>query len=160
MKIGITGHQNLGTQYTKQWVKKVLFEEITKLASVEAAYSSLAVGADQLFGEIVLQHGINLYAIIPCSNYDEAFDSRGKKKYLNLVSLCHGIEELSFPYPSEEAFLSAGKLMVDHADLVFAVWDGLPAKGLGGTGDIVEYAISKKKQLIHLHPIEKFARII
>jgi hypothetical protein len=30
--------------------------------------------------------------------------------------------------------------MVDHADELYAVWDGQPARGYGGTADVVAYA--------------------
>jgi hypothetical protein len=35
------------------------------------------------------------------------------------------------------------------------VWDGEPAKGLGGTGDVVGYAVQKGKDLIHLNPVNR-----
>lgn len=52
---------------------------------------------------------------------------------------------------SEYAFLKAGKHMVQKSDIIFAIWDGQKAKGLGGTADIVEYAISVEKEVIHLN---------
>jgi hypothetical protein len=30
--------------------------------------------------------------------------------------------------------------MLDHADELWAVWDGRPARGFGGTADVVEAA--------------------
>ncbi|MCA1708813.1 MAG: hypothetical protein LC808_38260, partial [Actinobacteria bacterium] len=42
--------------------------------------------------------------------------------------------------PSEDAFFAAGRRVVDLSDVVVAVWDGMEAKGKGGTGDVVTYA--------------------
>jgi len=36
--------------------------------------------------------------------------------------------------------MAASKLMVDEADELYAVWDGKPARGYGGTADVVAYA--------------------
>jgi hypothetical protein len=33
--------------------------------------------------------------------------------------------------------------MLDHADLLWAVWDGQPARGYGGTADVVAAARAK-----------------
>ncbi|MER5913805.1 hypothetical protein ABT124_25810, partial [Streptomyces sp. NPDC001982] len=33
-----------------------------------------------------------------------------------------------------------GELLVDQADELLAVWDGQPARGFGGTADVVAYA--------------------
>jgi hypothetical protein len=50
------------------------------------------------------------------------------------------VNELPYPTPTEAAYFAAGKLIVNRCDLLLAVWDGQPAGGLGGTGDIVGYA--------------------
>jgi hypothetical protein len=36
--------------------------------------------------------------------------------------------------------MRAGEKVVDLSDTLLAVWDGLPAKGYGGTADVVTYA--------------------
>ncbi len=36
--------------------------------------------------------------------------------------------------------MAASKLMIDHSDELYAVWDGKPARGYGGTADVVAYA--------------------
>jgi len=36
--------------------------------------------------------------------------------------------------------MAASKFMVDEADELYAVWDGKPARGYGGTADVVAYA--------------------
>src|SRR5262249_50729788 len=41
---------------------------------------------------------------------------------------------------TENAHMEASKVMLDHADRLFAVWDGKPARGYGGTADVVAEA--------------------
>jgi hypothetical protein len=61
------------------------------------------------------------------------------------------------PETRNEAYLATGKHLVDECDILLAVWDGQPAKGKGGTGDIVEYAHMQGKELhiVNVHGEEE-----
>jgi len=151
MKMGVTGHQNLGGAKVIDWLR----EELSKIVQgdlVDQAYSSLAIGADQLFAEICLENSIDTIAVIPCSNYEKTFTNQHLAAFDTLLSKSQKIIHLDYPSPSEEAFLNAGQYIVDCVDMICAVWDGEPAKGTGGTADIVTYARSKNKIIIHLNP--------
>src|SRR4029077_15421939 len=50
------------------------------------------------------------------------------------------------------AYLECGILVVEEADLLVAVWDGKPARGVGGTADIVTIARNSIKPLILVDP--------
>jgi len=153
MRIGITGHQNLNIVVI-DWLKHELFIEIKQL-NVNEAFSCLAIGADQIFAEIVLANEIPLTAVVPCLNYETTFDSNGLALYKNLLSRSKNTIKLNFEKPTENAFFEAGKTVVSNSDILFAIWDNLPAKGLGGTADIVSFASSLNKKIIHLNPITK-----
>jgi hypothetical protein len=56
------------------------------------------------------------------------------------LEAAHSVTRLDYAEPTEEAFLAAGKSVVDNCQVLIAVWDGKPARGLGGTADIVRYA--------------------
>lgn len=47
-----------------------------------------------------------------------------------------------------QCFYDAGVEMVMAADVVIAVWDGLPARGLGGTQQMIELALGRGLPLI------------
>ena len=55
----------------------------------------------------------------------------------------------------EKSYLEAGKRLVNESDTLVAVWDGKTAKGPGGTGDIVAYALKSGKKVIHINPIAR-----
>ena len=55
---------------------------------------------------------------------------------------------------NRHAYLQAGRATVAHCDILIAVWDGLPPRGRGGTGEIVELAIQRGTAIIHL-PVEQ-----
>jgi hypothetical protein len=58
----------------------------------------------------------------------------------------------------EDAYLAAGQRVVELSDIVLAVWNGKPAKGKGGTADVVAYAIRRGMPLIHINPISRTVR--
>ena len=155
MKVGITGHQNIGSNETIKWVTSVLSANIKELA-IDFGLTSLAIGADQLFAQLLKQNHIPYVVIIPCENYDKTFtDPTYLESYRNLLNSSFDKFQLPFTEPSETAFYNAGKEIVDRSDLIFAIWSGQPAKGLGGTGDIVKYALSINRTILHINPITR-----
>ncbi len=150
MKIGITGHQEregIDWRWVRSLLKKLLAAE-TKLIG----YSSLAAGTDQVFAEALLSEGGQLIAVIPLENYVSFFKDEALKEYQRLLTFSNVIE-LKSTKQDEQAFLDAGKWIVRRADRIVAVWDGEQAEGKGGTGDIVAYAISLNKPVVHINPI-------
>lgn len=150
MKIGVTGHQKLADPlWVKQEILRVLHDQPTPFVGI----TSLAVGADQLFAEAVIESAGSLQAVIPCKEYLQSIAAESRAAYENLLSQATWSEVLSNGSCSEEAYLSAGKRVVDLSELMIAVWNGKPAAGLGGTADIVEYAKSQGKRCIHINPL-------
>jgi hypothetical protein len=43
-----------------------------------------------------------------------------------------------------------GRATVAHCDILIAVWDGLPARGRGGTGEVVQLALTRGTAIIHV----------
>ena len=50
------------------------------------------------------------------------------------------------------AYEAAGLLMLANADIVIAIWDQLPADGIGGTALIVEHAVAEGVPVILIDP--------
>jgi hypothetical protein len=119
---------------------------------VKKAFSCLAAGSDQVFAEAALSIGLSVVAVIPLDGYEESFDERALANYRRLLRVCEQ-RELHYCGNAESAFLEAGKFVVTASDLLFAVWDGENAEGLGGTGDVVRYARSLGRPVLHINPI-------
>src|SRR5205085_2201316 len=49
-----------------------------------------------------------------------------------------------------QAYFNAGRYVVDHCDVLIAIWDGKEARGKGGTAVIVDYARSCGRPLIRI----------
>ena len=94
-----------------------------------------------------------MHVIIPCRRYEQSFDRVSDiAGYRLLLSAARWVEVLDHDQPSEVAYLDAGHRVVDFTDVLLAVWDGLPAQGLGGTADVVEYARAKGKEITIIWP--------
>ncbi len=120
---------------------------------VSVGISSLAAGADQLFASVIVECKIPLEVIIPCERYEEAFkDTTALTNYKVLLRAATAKRLLGFAAPSEEAFLQAGRLIVDSSDAMVLVWDGKPAAGRGGTGDIAAYASARGRSYFWINP--------
>lgn len=140
-RVGVTGHRDL-PDATRTLVSAAMAKELERFAAIDGI-SSLAEGADQLFAAHVLAAGGELEAIVPCQGYAGALATDdGRAEFERLRAAARTVVTLPYPAPSEEAFLAAGQAMVDRCDHLFAIWDGRPARGLGGTADVVRYAES------------------
>lgn len=150
--IGCTGHQSIPKP-----ARQLVLEGISAVAASYAPQDligvcSLALGADQIFAEKVLQLGGQIHAVIPSESYETTFRASDQDNYHRLLRKATKVEVLPFDTPSQTAFLAAGHRVVDLADLMIAIWDGEPARGLGGTADIVDYARSKKRPIRIIWP--------
>lgn len=153
MKVGITGHQRLADPSGWSWVKSHLDAILGQCPPPLTGISSLAIGADQLFADLILRRGGTLQAVIPFSGYESKFaEGSGRQEYDRLLGLASKVEILPKMGSDEEAYFAAGKRLVDLSDLLLAVWDGRPAAGLGGTADVVRYALNEMKTVVHINP--------
>jgi hypothetical protein len=159
MKIGITGHRNLGNADTMSWVSSFL-GDCVRHQSITMGLTSLAIGADQLYAEILLKFDVPYTAVIPCAAYEMTFGPEELKEYDRLLRRATNNCILSYLHPSEEAFYAAGKYIVENSEGLIAIWDGNPAKGLGGTGDVVKFAKELHVPVLHANPIKRQVRKI
>nr|WP_208329337.1 hypothetical protein [Streptomyces sp. 846.5] len=120
-------------------IESALRAELISLGDVTGV-SSLAAGADQLCAATVLELGGSLEVIVPSDHYESTMSGSPLDEYRRLLATAGRVRVLPFSEPSEEAFFAAGKEIVGICDQMIAVWDGKPAKGLGGTADVVRYA--------------------
>jgi hypothetical protein len=102
--------------------------------------SCLAEGPDQLFARAVLDRGGTLEAVIPAELYRDELPAGVRAEYDALIARAAAVHRLPRRVPDPDAHMAAGAYMVDRADELWAVWDGKPARGPGGTADVVAYA--------------------
>ncbi|QNM82181.1 hypothetical protein H8M03_09120 [Sphingomonas sabuli] len=115
--------------------------------------SPLADGADQIAAEIALELGFELHAILPFERgiYRTTLHESGLARFDDLLGKATCVLELPGSLEAEhDAFVMAGRATVAHCDLLLAVWDGHPPRGRGGTGEVVELALTRGTPLVHV----------
>ena len=139
MRFGVTGHRILPPSIVDRVVEH--WNRVLPASAHLHGVSNLADGADQIFATQVLAAGGTLEAVLPCADYAGSLvAAESRARFEDLRRAAASVITMPYPGPSEDAFLAAGQALVDRCDHLFAVWDGRPARGLGGTADIVGYA--------------------
>jgi hypothetical protein len=134
VRFGVTGHRVLPPTIVARAVEH--WRRVLPAAGLHGV-SNLAEGADQLFAAHVLRAGGTLEAVLPWENYTPPASGTCFEK---LRQAAASVVTMPFSEPSDDAYLAAGQALVDRCDHLFAIWDGRPARGLGGTADVVAYA--------------------
>jgi hypothetical protein len=139
VRFGVTGHRVLPPGVADHAMDH--WRRVLPTGAGLLGVSSLADGADQLFAAHVLASGGTLEAVLPWAGYARSLGTDGSRaRFEDLVRAAATVITLPCSEPSDQGYLAAGQALVDRCDHLFAVWDGLPARGLGGTGDVVAYA--------------------
>ena len=101
----------------------------------------LARGADQLFARAVLDLGGQIEVVLPASGYqDRMVKPDNATEFAELIGKAAIVATMPFQTSNREAYMAASEHMLGSVDTMVAVWDGQPADGHGGTGDIVAAA--------------------
>lgn len=143
--IGVTGHRVL---HDLEGLTEEIDTALTKIGAAHAApfvvHSALAEGADRL----VVRRACDLLAAsvtavlpLPQADYMADFlEDHSKADFLDLLARAATVVELPAAPTRTAAYEAAGRHILDHSDLLIAVWDGRPPHGQGGTGQIVAEA--------------------
>jgi hypothetical protein len=116
--------------------------------------SPVADGADQIAAEVALELGWELQAIMPFSRdvYRASLaDDEGRQRFDALLGRATCCLELpGDPHDSLDAYIMTGRATVSHCDVLIAVWDGKPPRGRGGTGEVVQLALTRGTAIVHV----------
>lgn len=174
LAVGVTGHRvgaagRDAIEAAAPTIGAVLAELARAAASVRAAnatffaaspsvlrlVSPLADGADQLAARLALDLGYSLEAILPfpADVYATDFaDPADADAFVDLSDRASATLELPGDRAHAlDAYVNAGRAVIAHADVIVALWDGEPARGRGGTAEIVEHALRRGLPVIHVH---------
>jgi hypothetical protein len=177
IKLGVTGHRVLKNQYSIALkIREVLnskiydlfntngFKEKRKPRLVFTILTPIAEGADRLVAcEVLKFPDSTIEVVLPFTKeeYLKDFETEESKREFEelyrkarevIVLNDHHLKEVSSTIDPAEARKKAyeivGHHVVNHCDVLIALWDGRPSRGRGGTAEIVAYAREKKCPLI------------
>ncbi len=160
------------TLFNRESLEKIKSATNTPIAF--SIYTALAEGADRLVAKEVLDfnESSTIEAILPLNKneYKKTFFNPEDNQFEELLSRARKAIYLRKYdlelYPEiiqktnkdtldkvinetrHKAYKAAGEYIVDHSDVLIAIWDGNDVKGKGGTKDIIDYAIKVNRPII------------
>ncbi len=110
--------------------------------------SGYAEGADRLVSELarelVGRLEVEIHLPLEIADYERDFEEPLALEEFR----CELARATRVVFPAEggrsrpDAYMDLGRSILSGADVLLAVWDGLPARGVGGTADVVSLAIA------------------
>jgi SMODS and SLOG-associating 2TM effector domain 1 len=153
--VGFTGHRQLA-----DWDKaRACIAEALAVLRREApgewiGVSSAAAGSDLVFAQTVLGAGQAWQAILPlvAAEFQKDFDPVEWQEAEALLARAETVKVMATGGVREEAYLDCGIETVNTCDVLLSLWDGEPARGRGGTAEVVAYARELGRPLIVIDP--------
>lgn len=140
MRVGITGHRGL-PEAAEALVREAIREAVQPCAGADlAGVSCIADGPDAWFAQTVLDLGGRLEVVVPAEEYRDSLPAWHHRTYDELLSRASEIHATGLARSDSQAHMTGSEILVGLVDEVIAVWDGRPARGYGGTADVVRYA--------------------
>ncbi len=148
--VGVTGHRELndegqlinGVDQAINHIKEAF--QGSKITII----SPLAEGADRLVAwRAMANNDVDLVVPLPfaLSDYMADFSKiSSKAEIVTLLEQADRVIELPALENREDSYHAVGHYVLDHSDVLIAIWDGQPARGPGGTGQIVSEARTRK----------------
>jgi hypothetical protein len=164
LTIGVTGHRKLKNEVElRETVQRVIDQILQSVPGTLhtkvrlCVLTPLAEGADRLVAEEVLKRDQDaiLKAILPftVSDYLEDFTTEAsREEFTRLLSKDRSPLSLKqiplrdefppelLPGARRQAYEDVGKYIVNHSDVMIALWEEGPEGGKGGTARTVDYA--------------------
>jgi hypothetical protein len=140
MRVGITGHRSLPDSVEAQ-VRRLLAEKAKSYnPGALVAVSCIADGPDAWWAQEVLDAGGQLEVVVPAEEYRNELPAWHHLDYDALFSRAAAVYRTRMTASTSQAHQAGSEILVDRCDELVAVWDSLPARGFGGTADVVAYA--------------------
>ena len=152
--IGFTGHRNIADPAAVSRMIGAAIDQLEAPGVSLLAVCSAARGGDTLFIEETIRRSIPFVIILPFSmeRFRKDFEADAWERLQLLMRQALRVEHLDGQCGDDEAYMEAGVGTIDRANVVIAVWEGEPARGLGGTADVVAYARALRKPLLLINP--------
>ncbi len=144
--VGVSGHRDL---IDLEAVSKAVDEALREiLAAYEddplQVISPLAEGADRVVVWRAMENNVvHLVVPLPLEMSDYMLDFKSissKAEFITLLEQADQVIELPAELTRAACYLATGMYVLDHSDVLIAIWDGAPARGISGTAEIVAEA--------------------
>jgi len=120
--------------------------------------SPLAEGADRMVASEGLHSGYKLCCPLPfeLEVYENDFiASNGRREFRELLRKADLVIELRGSHDTEQdrtcSYMAVGRAVLSRSDILIAIWDGRPARGTGGTAQVVNQSLEMGIPVIWVH---------
>lgn len=153
MILSFTGHRpdKLGgyqPSEIQEWVRRRIAERLVQLKP-EKTISGMALGVDTWAAQECVKLGIPFIAAVPFKGQQALWPLESQSEYRKLLGQAAEVVYVCQPPYAPWKMQVRNKWMVDHSDLLLAVWDGTK----GGTGNCVAYAELMGRQISRIDPV-------
>jgi hypothetical protein len=151
LAIGFTGHRKLGDEpRLRAAILQFLQEWKAKTPGIVYGVSSVASGGDLLFAESCLELGFAVRILLPLpkEQFREDFDAASWQRAERILDRAMSVEVFGGSDTREESYYECGIETVQQSQLLLALWDGEPSRGLGGTADIFDFAKNQNRPVV------------
>lgn len=128
-------------------LEQKIIEILTELKP-DRALSGMAQGVDQIAARATLKLGIPLIAVIPFLGQEKIWPDDSQKEYQRILGLATEVITVSPGNYTAIKMQIRNQYLVDNSDKLIAIFD----QSTGGTANCIQYALSKKKQIIRINP--------
>lgn len=155
--ISVTGHRYIPEDERLDDAIRQVLDQICKAHKETelALYSALAEGSDQLVAEIALElQGTQLCVPLPkpVETYlKDFYSATGEKRFRKLLAAAHDVIPIANTEPTTNAYEALGEFLVEQADILIAVWNGVFNNKKGGTGEVVRAALAAEKTIYWIY---------
>jgi nucleoside 2-deoxyribosyltransferase len=149
--VGFSGHRHLAdTAEPARAIKDALADLRREAPGDWIGLSSVAAGSDQLFVQQIFDQGLSWHAILPLprGQFQHDFTPDAWSVAEGFLARADHVRVIGESSSREDGYLDCGMETVNDADVLIALWDGLPARGKGGTAEVVDYATALGKPVL------------
>lgn len=166
LRIGITGHRRdrlkLPDHTLMHRIAGVieLLRRASRLPSARQIeiVSALAEGVDEIAARTGLTAHCRLTAVIPFKpkDYEATFSDKAYRAvFRELLRMADRRIVLPGSLKDTKAgYVAVGAETLDRSDVVLTVWDGAPARGRGGTQEVLQAALQRRLPIIWIDATE------
>ena len=144
-------------------VREALGRQIRRLYNegCRTFISGMCVGVDLWAAAEVLslqaEHPeVELIAAVPFEGQESRWATADVREYRRILAACTRVEMLFTPDEAKKnpaaCYRKRNQWMVDHADMVMAVYTPIDEERRSGTAATVHYARKKLKRIVYIHP--------
>jgi len=146
--VAVTGHRDIWPESVPAIAAKVSAALDGLLAKAGGAggilmLNALAIGGDSLVFDVAEEKGIPIGAVLPLPVDAYAMDfAEGDERaaFYRRLGRCRHIWQPEVSLPRPECYAALAGVLVRHADVLLALWDGSAKGEPGGTAAVVKMA--------------------